>query len=160
MLIPQNESGLVVLFSSVADVLGYEIIHAQMQFPDLTLVEKSTGRIIRAEAELYSRTFYQHKHPENGCDLIICWINNWPECKIETIALVDLLPSEQAKQQKDYQSRLVAALYSFHYEATEAYRKRKQDGVEEERRARRRPFEFAPPPPCNINFREWLKGNW
>jgi hypothetical protein len=26
-------------------------------------------------------------HPLDGCDGIVCWINNWPECPLEVIEL-------------------------------------------------------------------------
>ena len=39
------------------------------------------------EAEYESRNFQTHMHPLNGCDGIVCWINNWPECPLEVIEL-------------------------------------------------------------------------
>jgi len=27
-----------------------------------------------------SRTFRDHGHPEDGCDIIVCWRHNWPGC--------------------------------------------------------------------------------
>jgi hypothetical protein len=45
----------------------------------------------RIEFEYESRNFREHGHPPDGCDMIICWIHNWPECpaNLEVIALKD-----------------------------------------------------------------------
>jgi hypothetical protein len=37
--------------------------------------------------ELESRNFLLHKHDPKGCDLIVCWVHNWPECPLEVIEL-------------------------------------------------------------------------
>jgi hypothetical protein len=33
-----------------------------------------------------------HGHAPEKCDLIVCWINNWPECPLEVLELRSLLP--------------------------------------------------------------------
>ena len=43
------------------------------------------------ELEYESRNFLEHQHPVNGCDLIVCWINNWPDCPLEVIELSSVL---------------------------------------------------------------------
>jgi hypothetical protein len=35
---------------------------------------------VRIEFEYESRNFYVHRHPPGGCDVIVCWRHNWPEC--------------------------------------------------------------------------------
>ena len=29
----------------------------------------------------------RHMHDPNGCDIIVCWEHNWPECPLEVIEL-------------------------------------------------------------------------
>jgi len=43
--------------------------------------------MVRIEFEYESRNFLKHMHPANGCDLIVCWRHNWPECPLEVIEL-------------------------------------------------------------------------
>ena len=47
------------------------------------------GRLqkIRIEFEYESRNFLRHLHNANGCDLIVCWKHNWPECPLEVLEL-------------------------------------------------------------------------
>src|SRR5438067_12099626 len=35
---------------------------------------------VRIEFEFESKSFYQHGHPLNGCDVIVCWRHNWDKC--------------------------------------------------------------------------------
>ena len=44
---------------------------------------------VRIEFEYESRHFHEHGHDTAGCDLIICWGHNWPDCpeKLAVIAL-------------------------------------------------------------------------
>jgi len=60
--------------------LGYRILRTQEAFPDYILSDKEGGKI-RAEAEINARDFVAHGHPLEDCDLIICWEDNWKECK-------------------------------------------------------------------------------
>ena len=39
------------------------------------------------EFEHESRNFLKHMHPVKGCDLIVCWKHNWPECPLEVVEL-------------------------------------------------------------------------
>jgi len=36
---------------------------------------------------LASRGFAIHRHNPKGCDLIVCWADNWPECPLKVLAL-------------------------------------------------------------------------
>jgi len=36
---------------------------------------------------LRSSDFKAHKHPVNGCDLIICWEHDWKDCPLEVLEL-------------------------------------------------------------------------
>jgi hypothetical protein len=48
---------------------------------------------VRIEFEFESRSFVKHRHPHNGCDLIVCWAHNWPQCppNLEVIELNKVL---------------------------------------------------------------------
>lgn len=87
---PTNEAGVAVLFGAVAYDLGFSILHVQQGFPDCEVMrEIEPGRCQReiGEFEYESRNFLTHGHPVDGCDLLICWIHNWPECPLEVIEL-------------------------------------------------------------------------
>jgi hypothetical protein len=32
-----------------------------------------------------------HLHDLSGCDLIVCWRHNWPECPVEVLELSQLI---------------------------------------------------------------------
>jgi hypothetical protein len=87
---PTNEGGVVLLFGSVARELGFAVLRVQKEFPDceaMRQVEPGRWQRIRIEFEFESRNFVTHAHPREGCDLIVCWHNNWPECPLEIIEL-------------------------------------------------------------------------
>jgi len=87
---PTNEAGVLFIFGAVAHELGFFITHVQSIFPDLELLrEIGPNQCQRQhwELEYESRNFLEHHHPSNGCDGIICWINNWPDCPLEVIEL-------------------------------------------------------------------------
>jgi hypothetical protein len=44
---------------------------------------------VKAEVEVFSRSFQEHQHDPKGCDMIICWVHNWPECP-EWIEVIEL----------------------------------------------------------------------
>jgi hypothetical protein len=46
---------------------------------------------VRIEFEYQSRNFMKHMHDVKGCDVIVCWEHNWPECPIEVIELKSLV---------------------------------------------------------------------
>ena len=87
---PTNEAGVSVLFGAVAHDLGFSILHVQQGFPDCEVMrEIEPGRCQReiGEFEFESRNFLTHGHSVDGCDIIICWIHNWPECPLEVLEL-------------------------------------------------------------------------
>jgi hypothetical protein len=87
---PTNEMGVVCLFSSMAEELGFLILRVQTGFPDceaMRVVEGGRLRPVRIEFEHESRNFLKHMHDPAGCDLIVCWENNWPECPLEVVEL-------------------------------------------------------------------------
>jgi hypothetical protein len=91
---PTNEAGVLYLFGSVATDMGFMVTHLQSDFPDCEAMRRIEGdkwQPIRIEFEYQSRNFLVHAHDANGCDLIICWEHNWPECPIEVIELKSLV---------------------------------------------------------------------
>ena len=89
---PVNEAGVVFVFGMVAQKLGIEVERMQSEFPDceaMREVEAGRWQRVKIEFEFASRNFQAHKHPAEGCDLIVCWIHNWPECP-ESLEVIEL----------------------------------------------------------------------
>ena len=89
---PTTENGVIFAFGRVAETLGFEVEQIQMAFPDCeALREVAPGKWQREkiEFELFSRNFLEHQHDPKGCDIIVCWVHNWPECP-EWIEVIEL----------------------------------------------------------------------
>ena len=87
---PVNENGVVFLFGMVADELGFVIESVQAGFPDCEgkrRVAANRFQRVRIEFEYRSRSFRDHGHDPAGCDLVVCWEHNWPECPLELLEL-------------------------------------------------------------------------
>ncbi|HEY2168110.1 MAG TPA: hypothetical protein VGJ30_00675 [Candidatus Angelobacter sp.] len=87
---PENENGVLFLFGMMAWQLGFAVKKVQQAFPDviaLRKIDEQTWQEVKIELEKESRNFLRHGHPPSGCDLIICWVHNWPECPVEVIEL-------------------------------------------------------------------------
>lgn len=87
---PTNEQAVLFLFGAMAMELGFRVKLVQTAFPDCrALREVAPGKWqdVSIEVELESRNFLKHGHRIEDCDLIVCWVNNWPECPIEVIEL-------------------------------------------------------------------------
>jgi hypothetical protein len=87
---PMNEMGVVYLFGALAARLGFVVMRIQQEFPDceaMRQVGKNRWQLVRIEFEYESRNFIKHMHPLKGCDLIVCWKHNWPECPLEVLEL-------------------------------------------------------------------------
>lgn len=69
--IPQNEMGVIYLFSLMQDQLGCELVEIRSKFPDAKI--KKDGRIYEIEFEFKASNFILHKHNPKHCDLIVCW---------------------------------------------------------------------------------------
>ena len=85
----RNPEGLTFTF-------GVDPLHARAHthswVPDCeTLREVAPGKWqrVKAEFEVFSRSFQDHQHDPKGCDMIICWVHNWPECP-EWIEVIEL----------------------------------------------------------------------
>jgi hypothetical protein len=64
----------------------------QTGFPDCEAkreVSSGVWKHSKVELEFESRNFKDHRHDPKGCDVIVCWVHNWPECPrgIEVIEL-------------------------------------------------------------------------
>ena len=80
---PVNEMGVSMLFAMCARELGFIIESVQAAFPDCRAkMEVMPGRWqdVRIEFEYESRSFAEHGHDPNGCDVIVCWRHNWKGC--------------------------------------------------------------------------------
>jgi hypothetical protein len=80
---PVNEMGVMVLFSMMAQQLGFVIESVQSGFPDCQAkieVEPGRWQHFRIEFEYESRSFKLHGHDAQKCDLIVCWRHNWKNC--------------------------------------------------------------------------------
>ena len=79
---PANEQGVVFLFAHLARKLRMQVDEIRQGFPDCVAFEKTSGgeRRVRIEFELRSSAFRLHGHPARGCDCIVCWEHDWPDC--------------------------------------------------------------------------------
>jgi hypothetical protein len=87
---PTNEQGVIFLFGTVAQQLGFKVMRLQTTFPDceaMREVEPERWQWVRIEFEYESRNFLAHMHPAKDCDLIVCWSHNWKECPLEVLEL-------------------------------------------------------------------------
>jgi Homing endonuclease associated repeat len=85
-----NEDGVIYLFGSLAEELGFIVTRLQGAFPDCEAMRRVVGgkwQPVRIEFEYESRNFVKHGHDAKGCDLIVCWEHNWPECPLEVVEL-------------------------------------------------------------------------
>jgi hypothetical protein len=88
---PINEQGVVYVFALVAQELGFRVEAIGTAYPDceaIRQIDKSEKwQRVHIEFEYASSNFVTHKHPIEGCDLIVCWKHDWKECPIEVIEL-------------------------------------------------------------------------
>jgi len=95
---PVNEQGVVLLFGMVAKELGYTVEAVQSGFPDCEAkrqIAPQRWQRVHLEFEFESRNFRDHGHSLTGCDVIVCWRHNWPDCPphIEILELSSLIKS-------------------------------------------------------------------
>lgn len=87
---PVNEQGVVFLFGMVARELGYMVEAVQTGYPDCEAkrqIGPGKWQRVRIEFEYQSRNFHSHGHNPAGCDLVVCWEHNWPDCPVEVLDL-------------------------------------------------------------------------
>lgn len=83
---PVNEQGVVVLFGEMAKELGFVIDRIGTRFPDC-VAKRMVGdewEFVRIEFEFLSSRF---DHDPAGCDLVVCWKDDWPGCPVQVLAL-------------------------------------------------------------------------
>ena len=98
---PVNEQGVVLLFGMLAKQLGFIIETVQTGFPDCQAKRQvAPGRWQRVtiEFEFESRNYRDHGHSHTGCDLIVCWRHNWPDCPqhLEVLELAGFVESSKS----------------------------------------------------------------
>jgi HNH endonuclease len=89
---PVNEAGVMFAFGVLARRLGFVVKRWQTGFPDCHAVRemaKGQWQDVNVEVEFESRNFFHHRHDPKKCDVIVCWVHNWPECPKE-IEVVEL----------------------------------------------------------------------
>jgi hypothetical protein len=86
---PTCEQGVVQLFGAVARDLGFQILHTRSAFPDCVAIRNKI--MWRIEFEYTSRDFRRHRHAPEGCDLIVCWRHDWPDCPLRVLALEEIV---------------------------------------------------------------------
>jgi hypothetical protein len=76
---PENELGVVFLFSHVAKRLQFRIEKIRAAYPDCIAYRYVGDREkrVRIEFELRSSSFRAHKHNAKECDCIVCWDHDW-----------------------------------------------------------------------------------
>jgi hypothetical protein len=100
---PVNEQGVVLLFGMIAKDLGYVVESVQAGFPDCEAkrqIAPKRWQRVHIEFEFDSRNFRDHGHPLTGCDVIVCWHHNWPDCPahIEVLELSSRIKSLRRSQ--------------------------------------------------------------
>lgn len=89
---PVNEAGVMFAFGVLARQLGFVVKRWQVEFPDCQAVRemaKGQWQDVSVEVEFESKNFLRHGHDPKKCDVIVCWVHNWPECP-EWIEVVEL----------------------------------------------------------------------
>jgi hypothetical protein len=84
--------GVVCLFGALAEDLGYRIESVGVAFPDcmakrLTDVVAGVWEDCRIEFEFRSSNFDVHGHDASGCDLLVCWENDWKRPRVDVLEL-------------------------------------------------------------------------
>jgi len=90
---PINEQGVVFLFGILCESLGFYVEAVKQSFPDC-IAKRRIGKKraeewerVRIEFEFASSDFKRHRHNPKGCDLIVCWVDDWKDCPLEVLEL-------------------------------------------------------------------------
>ena len=84
---PENELGVVFLFSRLARKLGFEIDEIRPFYPDC--IAYRDNKRVRIEFEYRSSNFARHRHDPKKCDYIVCWVHDWPAAPLPVLELRD-----------------------------------------------------------------------
>jgi len=84
------------LFGKISVELGFSIEAIRTDYPDCDgkrLIDrnKNLWESVTIEFEYLSRNFLEHGHDSSKCDVIVCWIDNWPNCPLEVIELREVI---------------------------------------------------------------------
>ena len=90
---PSCEQEVVGFFCLVARHLGFRIIDIGTSFPDCIAKQIDDGKDVRIEFEYRSSDFVKHKHPPDGCDIIVCWEDDVKFAEPKVIALQEFFAS-------------------------------------------------------------------
>lgn len=99
---PVNEAGVVHAAGVLWQEAGLIMVRMGTAYPDCDALIRVPGRPdawqrVRVEFEFRSSEFRAHRHDPAGCDLIVCWEHDWPECPVEVLELRPLaLPTGAA----------------------------------------------------------------
>ena len=76
---PENELGVVYLFSHIARRLQFRIEAIRAAYPDCIAYRYSGDqeKRVRIEFEFRSSSFRAHGHDPKKCDCIVCWHHDW-----------------------------------------------------------------------------------
>jgi hypothetical protein len=76
---PENELGVVFLFSQIAKRLQFRIEKIRAAYPDCIAYRHAGDREKRVmiEFEYRSSSFRAHGHDATKCDCIVCWHHDW-----------------------------------------------------------------------------------
>jgi hypothetical protein len=105
---PTNENGVIFAFGTVAKDLGFSVNRIQIAFPDCEALQKvGPNRWVpkKIEFENESRNFLTHMHSLDGCDLIVCWTHNWPECPLEVLELKSVICGGKLDEDSEDENR-------------------------------------------------------
>jgi hypothetical protein len=106
---PANEVETIALYRAMEDRLEWRIVHLQSAFPD-AIIEDREGRRLRAEFEFVASNFREHGHDPAGCDLIICWRNDWPDAPLPVFALAEVMFEKELRHERRRWQRREGAL--------------------------------------------------
>jgi hypothetical protein len=95
---PLNEMGVILLFGYYMQDLGFSHVEEiRAGFPDAIAMQRldpKKFKRVRIEFEYRASAFKAHGHAIAGCDVIVCWENDWPDCPIDVIELKTTLFEE------------------------------------------------------------------
>ena len=88
---PENELGVVYLFSQIVTRLQFRVEKIGAAFPDCIAYRHAGDeeRRVRIEFEYRSSNFTRHHHDARKCDCIVCWHHDWHDApaRVEMIEL-------------------------------------------------------------------------
>lgn len=101
---PLNELGVVMLFGMLASELGFIVEIVRPGYPDCEakrLYPDNRWRRVRIEFEYASSRF---DHDANGCDLVVCWIDDSRKCPVEVLELRKVMKERKNRKTENAES--------------------------------------------------------